>query len=148
MKNGSCWYDKGLMFSCKQCGGCCTGDPGYVWISPEEIKQMSSFAGMPQEGFTRKYLRRARSKLSLKEKANGDCVLYKKNRCFVYSARPLQCRTYPFWRECLESEDSWNTYRITCPGMGQGRLYSREEIERILSGEDIISGKHKIEILK
>ena len=31
------WYDKGLRFSCSECGDCCTGAPGYVWVNKEEI---------------------------------------------------------------------------------------------------------------
>ena len=27
------WYAEGLKFTCSQCGNCCTGGPGYVWIS-------------------------------------------------------------------------------------------------------------------
>ena len=34
------WFDQGLTFTCQQCGNCCTGGPGYVWISDEEIDRM------------------------------------------------------------------------------------------------------------
>ena len=26
------WYADGLRFTCTQCGNCCTGQPGFVWI--------------------------------------------------------------------------------------------------------------------
>ena len=32
------WYGGGLRFTCTQCGNCCTGQPGYVWISKKEIR--------------------------------------------------------------------------------------------------------------
>ena len=31
------WYAAGLQFGCTECGNCCAGAPGYVWISTEEI---------------------------------------------------------------------------------------------------------------
>ena len=57
-------------------------------------------------------------------------------RCRVYPVRPLQCATWPFWTENLKPE-TWNgPVRETCPGIGQGRLYSRAEIERLAAERD------------
>ena len=28
---------RGLRFECTQCGDCCTGAPGYVWVNKAEI---------------------------------------------------------------------------------------------------------------
>ena len=39
------WYRDGLAFSCTRCGACCTGGPGYVWVSPEEIEELARFRG-------------------------------------------------------------------------------------------------------
>lgn len=30
------------------------------------------------------------------------------NQCGIYSVRPIQCSTYPFWSNVLESEQNWN----------------------------------------
>jgi Fe-S-cluster containining protein len=68
--------------------------------------------------------------LSLRERANYDCVFWK-DGCSVYEARPLQCRTYPFWPSLLESRRAWDA--MGCPGMGKGELHSREEIERAMA---------------
>ena len=27
------WYRDGLRFECTRCGACCTGAPGYVWVT-------------------------------------------------------------------------------------------------------------------
>ena len=32
------WYADGLPFTCTQCGDCCTGDPGYVWVTDEVMQ--------------------------------------------------------------------------------------------------------------
>src|SRR5688500_1701558 len=31
------WFADGLSFTCTACGNCCTGGPGFVWITKEEI---------------------------------------------------------------------------------------------------------------
>ena len=31
------WYAAGLRFFCTQCGDCCSGAPGFVWVNEEEI---------------------------------------------------------------------------------------------------------------
>lgn len=38
------WYAPGLSFTCTQCGNCCTGEPGVVWVSDEEIHASPSIA--------------------------------------------------------------------------------------------------------
>jgi Fe-S-cluster containining protein len=69
--------------------------------------------------------------LSLKEKSNFDCIFWK-DGCAVYAARPLQCRTFPFWKDILSSPSSWAVARTGCPGMDRGRHYSGAEIQSIL----------------
>jgi Fe-S-cluster containining protein len=73
--------------------------------------------------------------LSLKEKANYDCVFWD-NGCTVYHARPLQCRTFPFWKDILASRGAWESAASSCPGMENGKLHSREEIESFLAARE------------
>ena len=35
------WYADGLKFTCTQCGNCCSGPRGYVWITHEEIIRLA-----------------------------------------------------------------------------------------------------------
>jgi len=35
------WYRDGLSFSCTQCGNCCSGPEGYVWVDEEELVQIA-----------------------------------------------------------------------------------------------------------
>jgi Fe-S-cluster containining protein len=76
------------------------------------------------------------ARLSLREKENFDCIFWDGGRddggCTVYSARPLQCRSYPFWSANLADEVSWKSEATRCPGIGQGPLHSRRKIERWL----------------
>ena len=49
------------------------------------------------------YTRKAQGRVTLRERANGDCVFWdRKAGCTVYPARPAQCRTWPFWESVTE----------------------------------------------
>ena len=125
------WYAGGLAFACTQCGRCCTGEPGFVWVTDDEVAALAAFRKEPVEEFTALYTRRARGRRTLKEKANGDCVFYDRDRgCTVYPARPPQCRTWPFWESNVETPADWEQTKAACPGSGRGELIPAEEITR------------------
>jgi uncharacterized protein len=123
------WYSEGLAFSCTRCGACCTGAPGYVWVSVEEIETLARFRGETVDEFSSRFVRQVGSRFSLIERPGGDCIFWDANAgCTVYSARPIQCRTWPFWPENVESPEDWDQIKEICPGSGRGRHYSAEEI--------------------
>ncbi len=126
------WYADGLRFTCTQCGNCCTGAPGYVWVTQPEIDQLAAAIGCDDvEAFEREYVRPVGIRRSLREFPNGDCVFFdsQSRKCQVYEARPRQCRTWPFWDSNLRTPADWNDTCSVCPGSGQGQLYSLDEIE-------------------
>ncbi len=130
------WYREGLRFECTQCGNCCSGDPGYVWATKEEIRRISEFLGRNDGWLDRAHLRRVGLRYSLTEKDDGDCVFLKrengKTTCGIYPVRPLQCRTWPFWDQNLKSRHVWDDIQRTkCPGMNKGRPYTFVQIETI-----------------
>ena len=123
------WFQNGLRFECTRCGACCTGAPGYVWVDDEEIRQLAAARGQKIDEFRAVFTRKARGGVSLREKANGDCVFWEADRgCTVYPVRPAQCRTWPFWESNLESPEAWERTEAACPGSGQGQLIPVEEI--------------------
>ena len=130
------WYKGGLRFSCMQCGNCCTGAPGYVWVSREEIRRIADFLGRDDEWLPKDQLRRIGFKYSLTEKANGDCIFLQsigngKRGCGIYSVRPLQCRTWPFWSSNLRYASAWAEAGETCPGLNNGKNHDFAAIEKI-----------------
>jgi hypothetical protein len=126
------WYAEGLRFGCQACGRCCGGAPGFVWVDEEEIVEISASLRLAAADFRRLYVRRLWRGMSLREKANYDCVLLDGNgRCTAYDTRPLQCRTWPFWPSNLESPEAWDEASRRCPGMGSGPLYALEQIEAL-----------------
>ncbi len=152
------WYADGLSFTCTQCGDCCTGGPGFVWISDVEIQRLAEHLGMDVAGVLKKYCRRVGGRISLKERINRgshDCIFleeiesgrfderagrevrYMKRICSIYEVRPLQCRTWPFWPENLADEKAWKLASIKCPGMNRpGRGFALKQIEQIRDAED------------
>lgn len=124
------WYSNGLKFECTQCGHCCTGAPGYVWVTLPEIYRIAEFLGIDDYEFTKKYVRKVHQKFSLIEMPNGDCVFYDKG-CKIYPVRPTQCRTFPFWPEIVRTPASWKVAAIECPGMNEGRTFNESEIEKL-----------------
>jgi Fe-S-cluster containining protein len=138
------FYSGGLRFSCTRCSSCCRHESGFVFLSEKDLRLLAAECQMGYNDFVNTYCRWApvffggslrngeTERLSLKEKANFDCVFWD-GACTVYSARPLQCRTFPFWRSILGSEEAWNIAASGCPGMGRGTLHDRDEIESCLA---------------
>ena len=125
------WYREGLKFECSQCGDCCTGAPGFVWVNKQEIADLAAEVDLDPETFEDQYVRRIGIRKSLKEFPNGDCVFFdnQSRKCQVYGARPRQCKTWPFWDSNLRTPEAWELTCEVCPGSGKGKLYQLEQIE-------------------
>ena len=129
------WYQNGLQFACTQCGNCCTGNPGYVWVTDEDIERIAEYLNKPVGEIRLLHSRLVRGQVSLKEFANGDCIYFdgRNRRCTIYPVRPMQCRTWPFWRVNLDTERAWDETARECPGIGQGPLYDLVQIDTALN---------------
>ena len=125
------WYKDGLNFTCTQCGKCCTGEPGVVWVTDDEVAAIARFIKEPADVVEKVHTHKYRGRRTLREKANGDCVFYDRTRgCTIYPVRPPQCRTWPFWESNVESPEAWAETEGVCPGSGEGELIPVEEIAR------------------
>ncbi|MCK9548765.1 MAG: YkgJ family cysteine cluster protein [Sphaerochaeta sp.] len=133
-----CFYADGLKFSCVEgCTYCCGVEPGYVFLSQDDLDRLCAKTSLSAERFIERYCHKVNmgsfKLVSLLEQPNYDCIFLKDRRCSVYDARPIQCRTYPFWPAIMDSEESWKEEGGSCPGIGVGREYSQEEIDELLS---------------
>lgn len=129
------WYKKGLKFACTQCGQCCTGAPGYVWIDQQEIEAMAEFLKITVKEFIATYTRQVNGQLALKEFPKSyDCIFLRDKKCLVYGARPKQCKTFPFWPENLDSKESWEQTAKRCEGINHEHAptISLEDIQKRL----------------
>jgi uncharacterized protein len=130
------WYQGGLRFTCTQCGNCCTGPPGYVWVTREEIQKISEFLERKDGTLPEGTLRRVGFKHSLCERSNGDCIFLVntadgKKTCSIYPVRPLQCRTWPFWTQNLRNPGAWAEAAERCEGMNNGETHNFVAIEKV-----------------
>lgn len=133
------WFDDGLHFRCTQCGDCCTGSPGAVWVTDEELQRIAEHTGKTIGELRLFHTRRIGDRTSLSEYANGDCTFFdgRTRRCAIYEARPTQCRTWPFWRGNVESPHAWERVRAVCPGAGRGDFVPTDEIVRRASASPL-----------
>ncbi len=122
---------EGLRFACTQCGNCCTGVPGFVLVSDDEVAALARRLGVTKAQFIDRYthmLDEGRSLTERKTSFGFDCVFLDRDTipgkavCGVYEDRPKQCRTWPFWPSLLKTRAAWEAAKKTCPGIDQGEL--------------------------
>jgi uncharacterized protein len=111
------WYAEGLRFKCTECGKCCTGGPGYAWVTDAEIQAIADYLKISVKDFGKKYLRFAKGRYALVETRNYDCIFLRDKKCTVYPVRPQQCRTFPWWVQNLSSPEAWQEAAKECEGI-------------------------------
>jgi Fe-S-cluster containining protein len=138
------FYANGLQFSCKRCSSCCRLESGFVYLSENDLSRLANELKMEYTPFITTWCRwvsfdRESERLALKEKSNFDCIFWNQ-QCTVYRARPLQCRTFPFWDNVVCSPSAWETAASGCPGLNNGERHTGEEIGEFLrmTGEEQI----------
>jgi Fe-S-cluster containining protein len=135
--DSSVWYAQGLRFECSQCGNCCSGFPGYVWLTLEDMGRIAEHLKLSFDDFTRTYVRKIGDRYALTEKFNYDCTFLTRDGagrsgCMIYGVRPMQCRTWPFWGDNLSSPAAWTRAASRCPGMcdAEAPTYDLVHIEK------------------
>lgn len=101
-------------------------------MNEREIRELADFLNLSSDEFQEKFGRILEGGIQLKDRGESDCIFLEKNHCMVYEARPLQCRTFPFWPENLKSAYRWNLVKQECPGIDQGVLFTFEQIQELL----------------
>ncbi|MEZ0391430.1 MAG: YkgJ family cysteine cluster protein [Pseudobdellovibrionaceae bacterium] len=152
---GKKWWSEGLRFQCQGSGQCCTshGEYGFVFLTKDDRKRMATHLQLSLSEFTKKHCQRTNGFFHLKEDGkNPDCLFLKNKRCSVYEARPIQCRTWPFWPDVMNAK-TWKKEVVSfCPGVGKGPMIKSEKIQEILNeqiaSEDDLDQEAKAFLLK
>lgn len=128
------WYKDGIRFECQGSGKCCLSreEYGYVYLTLEDRRRLARHFGLTTVAFTRQYCERGGGHVYLKQPDRTECRFLEGNRCGVYEARPIQCRTWPFWPEVMAPKAWSKEVKSFCPGVGKGRLHTAAEIEAVL----------------
>jgi Fe-S-cluster containining protein len=104
-----------------------------VFLSHNDLEKVAHSFRLEYGEFIERYCRfvdmNEKLKLSFIEKDNYDCIFWEKNGCSIYEARPIQCRSYPFWSSHLKSHRDWADLASFCPGVGRGKSHSQISIE-------------------
>ncbi len=127
------WYANGLRFECTQCGACCKNHGQYTFVNLSELdlERIPKFLGITRADFLARFCLVTKGYFASLRMDSPACpFLAADNRCSIYPVRPIQCATWPFWKENLKQE-VWETeVKACCPGIDHGPLHSFEEIEQ------------------
>ncbi len=135
------FYRDGLRFECQGSGKCCLarGEYGYVYLTDHDRQRLADHLGLTLARFTEQYCGQTDGLYHLNNPGH-DCLFLDGHHCRVHAARPVQCRTWPFWPRLLNAVDWQTEVASFCPGVGQGRLYTAQEIDDILWGGGEVPG--------
>lgn len=127
-------YEDGIKFTCQCSGNCCKLIDGWVELKDDELSRAADLLNLGKDQFKLKYVEQSSDeKHYLKTRKDMACIfLSKNNLCQIYEARPGHCRYFPFRPENMKSSSRWEQTREFCPGIGNGKFYSKEDIKIIL----------------
>ena len=100
-------------------------------VDDAEIGRLAARLELADHEFRALYTRRLRGgEISLRERRDKACVFWAPaSGCGVYSDRPRQCRTWPFWGAVVASRERWEEEAQGCPGMNRGPLVDASAID-------------------
>jgi Fe-S-cluster containining protein len=103
------------LFECTRCGDCCKGYGG-TYLTTSEISAISSFIGVGEAEFKRRYCVLSGRRPVLAQGADGYCIFYDEG-CGIHPVKPRMCREWPFIRSLLVDIANWRIMATMCPGM-------------------------------
>ena len=103
-----------MKFECKRCGACCRGR-GYVYLDNEDVVNLATHFNLATSEFQRIVCTKAGGKLVIKSEGI-ECRFLDGNNCFIYDARPKQCKTWPHWKENIVKDEFKESVKERCKG--------------------------------
>lgn len=136
-----------FQFECQKCGNCCSAMEGTTYIDLDEIfalgeKLQCSIKTLLEDyiDFGEKIVRINRKEFKFKffmlRQQKDACIFLQGHECRIYSARPFQCRQFPFWYELFNNKKIFREIQETCQGFGKGKKYTAKELEQRLAQDN------------
>ena len=106
-----------------------------MYLSEADLKRAAGFVRISAAAFERKYVYRTRNRMRLRVPRRTHCHFLVEGGCGIHPAKPVQCRTFPFWPELVDHPRAWTNTAKYCPGIGKGKLVQikdvREQAEEV-----------------
>lgn len=121
---------RGFRFACvRGCTLCCQ-QPGYVYLTEQDLRRAAARLNMTPRAFERRYVYRTPHTLRLRKPRGASCYFLDGNGCLLHPDKPTQCRLYPFWPEIVEQPGGVAREAKFCPGIGRGPRFTPDSIRR------------------
>jgi Fe-S-cluster containining protein len=125
-----------LRFECTGCGKCCTqrGDYAHVYVGDREVRALATLLGTSPARFRREHTEVDALGWRQLRFRDGLCTFLdpQSQRCTVYAARPIQCRTFPFWPEILGPKGWSDEVKELCEGIDRGDVVPADTVSSAL----------------
>ncbi|MFM2126408.1 MAG: hypothetical protein RL328_2859 [Acidobacteriota bacterium] len=111
-----------IRFTCQPgCTRCCD-QPGFVYLSEEDILRAAKYLKLTPAAFEDRYIYRTANQRRFRKPETKQCPFLESYGCSIHPAKPTQCKTFPFWPELVENRKEWARTAKYCPGIGKGEL--------------------------
>jgi Fe-S-cluster containining protein len=111
-----------LRFACQPgCIKCCE-QQGFVYLTEADLTRIAGYLGLTPAAFEKRYVYRTKNLRRLRVPRHAQCEFLDSDGCRIHEVKPLQCRTFPYWPELLDSAREWKKTARYCPGIGKGDL--------------------------
>jgi uncharacterized protein len=108
--------DNDFIFKCTRCGHCCRNE-GVVLFSDNEIINISEFLGINPRMFKEQFLTFSSSGYTHHVSHGKQCVFLENNLCSINSVKPKQCKSFPYWKEYIDTDGKLKNFNRTCMGI-------------------------------
>ena len=116
------------------------GDYAHVYLNEPDLARLAAHVGMTARDFRRRYTVRDELGWTELDFSERCCPFLNEpgGRCSVYTARPTQCRTFPFWREFVQNEEWTPAVHALCEGIGEGPVHAAEKVEALMREQEAV----------
>ncbi|MFH1153366.1 MAG: YkgJ family cysteine cluster protein [Pseudomonadota bacterium] len=111
------------IFTCTQCGQCCSGFGG-TYVTEADIGRIAEFIKTDSDTFVTRFCQMSGSRPLLVQKQDGFCIFFDK-LCTIHPVKPYMCRAWPFIRTIVKNPENWDAMAGSCPGMKPGIPHDR-----------------------
>lgn len=133
-----------LRFECTGCGKCCTqrGEYAHVYVGDAEVESLAKLLGVSLARFRREHTKLDTLGWRQLRFRDGLCTFLdpQSQRCTVYAARPVQCRTFPFWPEIVGPKGWSDEVKEMCEGIGRGDVVPADTVAEALHEMRVADG--------